>query len=300
MAIAQQSFQDTLSALAGEPLADFKIHFRRLRTAFPMEATEACLWYLAAQRADSAADQMASWLISDSRYLQLLFDPSKLPLEKAAVVVRELKEADIGFYRKFYQAANALSDAKSIIHALSLIPFLGNYEILLPLLRTYSHHANERIRSKAVKLLCQLRPKKTLIERQMESQDPRVRASAMEALWYAPDPDSVSSLAKGAKDTHHRVVANALVGLHLHEDPTANDKLMDMACHPQALFRSAAAWALGFVRNERAIPLLEILVTDSSATVRKRALQSLRSLHPNDEAESAADDETAKVGSPLL
>jgi len=290
----KQSLQDTLTRLASEEPDRFKLSFRRLRAASPKHATEACLWYIAAQKADSVTRQMAAWLISDMSYLQVLFDPETLPLERAAQAIAPLRAADPTFCVKFYKAAAELTDSKSIARALNLVSALGDYEIVLPLLRTCSHHTNERIRSKAVKLLCQLRPNKGSIERQMESKDPRVRASAMEALWYAKDPNSVTLLSTGLNDSHHRVLINALVGLYLHDDPGALNKMLDLACHPEALFRSAVAWAFGLIRNERAKPILEILATDSSAVVRKRALQSLLALHPPDSTETSPHEETVK------
>lgn len=291
---AQQSLH-TLTGLASGAPDTFKLSFRRLRTAFPTEVTEACLWYVAAQKTDSATQQMALWLISDARYLQVLFDPATLPFEKAGRAIAHLKPADPSFYVRFHKVANELTDPKNIGRALGLISALDDFETLLPLLRTYSHHTNERIRSKAVKLLCQLRPNRSLIERQMESMDPRVRASAIEALWYARCPDSAGLFTSALSDPHHRVVANALVGLHLQESAEAFDKLLDMARHPQAFFRSAAAWAFGFVREERATPALETLATDSSPMVRKRALQGLLALHQQDASERSLHEDIVNV-----
>jgi HEAT repeats len=286
-ATPQQSLQDTLSGLAGEDPEKFKLFFRRLRKAFPDEVTEACLLYIAAHGLDSAAEQMAVWLTTDSKYIEILFNPESMPLETAAKAFRAVKGADPRFYSKFHQAASGLSAPPIILRALSLIPSLGDYEVLVPLLRACSHHADERVQSKAVKLLCELRPNKTLIERQMQAEDPRVRASAMEALWHAGGLESVSLFEAALSDPHHRVVANALVGLYLQKDPRAFDKMLELARDSQPLCRAAMAWAFGHIKDKRAVAALENLSQDSSLMVRKRALRSLLALQP-DETPAAA------------
>ena len=100
---------------------------------------------------------------------------------------------------------------------------------MLPWLRQLSNHDDQRIRSLSVKQLCQLRPNKALIERQMRSSDPRVRANAIEALWHSKTSDAKELFTTAAADPHHRVVANALVGLHFQGDNSAFTRMTELS-----------------------------------------------------------------------
>jgi HEAT repeat protein len=257
-------------------MAQFMVFFRRMRQAFPEELTEACLWYIAAGGSAAAAREMAQWLSGQSRYLEVLFDPASFSVEVAAKALAVLKEVDDDFFAKFFRVASELANPQNALRALSLLPALGDNGV--PLLRTLSRHADERVRSKAVELLCELRPNKILIERQMQSEEPRVRASALEFLWYARNMETASIFQSALSDPHHRVIANALIGLHLQRDSSAFPKMVELASHREPLVRSAMAWACGDILDKRAVPVLEVLSGDPSAMVRKRALGSLKAL----------------------
>jgi HEAT repeat protein len=274
----QQSIQEAFSNFASSDMAKFKVFFHRMRQAFPEEVTEACLWYIAARGSDAAAQQMAQWLSMQGRYLEVLFDPASLSMEVAAEAAAVLKGADENFFVKFFKLASNLAAPQHALRALGLLPALGDYSSLLPLLRSFSHHTDDRVRSKAVKLLCELRPNKTLIERQMQSAEARVRASAIEALWHVRGEEIAGIFRSALSDPHHRVVGNALIGLHLQQDNSAFERITELAAHSEPLFRSVVAWALGYILDQRAVPTLEALSRDPSILVRKRALRSLRAL----------------------
>jgi HEAT repeat protein len=264
-----------------------------MRKTFPQEVTEACLWYLGSRGLDAAGQQMAFWLTCQAKYMDVLFDPSVLPTEMASKALVTLKTADPQFFANFLKAATtAQQSPHGIMRALALLPAIGDFSPLLSMLRGLSGHPDQRVRSKVTKVLCELRPNKGLVDRQMLSDDPRVRASAIEALWYAPSPDKVEIFRSALSDAHHRVVANGLVGLHLSKDSTAFEKIIDLTVHPEPMFRAAMAWALGFILEVRGIPTLERLSRDSSTMVKKRALQSLVTLETlqlrSEEADLAA------------
>jgi HEAT repeat protein len=274
----QQSIQEAFSTFASSDMAKFNVFFRRMRQVFPEEVTEACLWYIAARDSDAAAQQMAQWLSGHSRYLEVLFDPTSFSIEVAAKAAAVLREVDKNFLAKFFRVASELAIPEQALRALSLLPALADKGVLFPLLRSLSHHADERVRSKAVELLCELLPNKTLIERQMQSDEPRVRAGALEFLWHVRNTETASIFRSALSDPHHRVVANALIGLHLQNDSSAFEKMVELAAHREPLVRSAMAWAFGHILDKRAVPTLEVLSKDPSMMVQKRALRSLLAL----------------------
>lgn len=271
----QPSIHERFDALASADLAKFREFFRRMHKLFPQEAAESCLWYIGAHGLDKAAQAMAYWISADATYITVLLDAESLPVEVASKAIAVVRNVDSQFYIRFLKSAAALESPAAIVHGLALLPAMGDYSILIPWLRTLSQSLDERVRARSTKLLCELRPNKTLIERQLQSDNPRIRSGALEALWQAPIPESAALLRSSLTDSHHRVVGNALVGLYKVGESDALDKMVELSKHKDQLFRAAMAWAMGVAKDARAIPALQELTRDRSYMVRKRALTSL-------------------------
>jgi HEAT repeat protein len=270
--------QEAFGNFASSDITKFEIFFRRMRQMFPEEVTEACLWYVATHEPDPAAQQMTHWLSGQSRYLEALFDPESLSLEVSTQAAHVLRGMDEYFFAKFFRVASELAAPQKALRALDLLPVLGDNAVIHPLLRSLSRHSDEAVRSKAGELFSELRSDKIPIERQMASEEPRVRARALELLWYVRSPETTAIFRQALSDPHHRVVANALVGLHLRQDTSAFPKMVELAAHSDPLVRSAIAWSFGYILDQRAMPTLEILSNDSSMMVRTRASRSLLAL----------------------
>lgn len=231
---------------------------------------------------------MLSWLIADGRYLNILLDPDFLSLDEARRVSVIMREADSGFFLKFEgltSAANAEHDLRRLERALHLFGETGTSNVLFPWLRSLTNHPDQRIRSKAVKSFCALRPNPALVEKQLKSEDARVRANAIEALWGMPGVQVIPIFRETLSDPNHRVVVNALVGLHFHHPEEALEKLLRLCDHPGSLFRAAAAWGLGRIADRRAIPALKALAEDTSDMVRERAAKVLETFPAADAAD---------------
>jgi HEAT repeats len=279
------SIPDVLANLAGGSADNFNLHFTRLRKMFPEEVAEACLGFIASRELTPAARSMALWVSSQDRYVHVLFESDALPVEVACCALAALRTVDDSFLSKFRKATDQISSSPSILRALNLVPSLGDYSVLVPWLRKLSEHDDDRVKSRAVKLLCELRPNKPLIERQMQSDSPRVRANAIEALWRSRTPEAKYLFNMAIYDPNHRVVGNALVGLHLQDDPAALSKMIELSSSPDPLVRSAMAWCFAYVQDPRVVPVLGVLSKDPSVIVRKRALRSLFALQPASEAD---------------
>jgi HEAT repeat protein len=290
------SVQDALWNTAKADPDQFTVIFGRMRKMFPDEVTEACLCYIAQKGLDPAGQSMAFWLSLNTRYLKVLFDPNALPFELAFKALTVLKKADAQLIVKFIKAGEQLAPPLWLLRALSLVPALGEYTALFPWLRKLSQQGDERIKSRAVKLLCELRPNSGQIARQLQDDDPRVRANAIEALWHANIADAASLFRVAVSDTNHRVVGNALVGLHWQGDSSAFDRIIELSKSPDPYFRSAMAWCLGTIRDERGVAALHLLSKDPSVFVRKRALRSLLAMQP--EEGSASEDKAKGQGEP--
>jgi hypothetical protein len=283
------SIPDALATIANASPESFSGYFKRLRKMFPDEVAEACLLFIASQELGPAGRTMAYWLVSEGRYVNILFASDALPLDIAGKALAALRSVDGDFLIRFLRAAEQISQPLAILRALALVPALGDYSVLIPLLRKLCLHTDDRVKSRAVKLLCELRPNKALIERQMLSDDPRVRANAIEALWHSNTSEATALLKSAAhSDPHHRVVGNALIGLHFQADPSALARMIELSRSPDPLFRAAMAWCFGFIKAECTIPLLYGLARDTAVVVRKRALRSLLTLQPNENAAALA------------
>lgn len=263
-------------------LAGFRRSFELLRQQSPIKAVLLFLEYLGANRLDEVAEAMARSVLGGTLYLSILLDAESLPFETACQALPKLREADPHFCPKFTRLVSAFKNPDLILRTLRLAPALGDYSFLICWLRTLDQHQDSKIRSRAAKLLCRLRPTRGMIERQMQSRDPRVRAGAVEALWQSgclhSDEDALALLWKAREDSHHRVVANALVGLHMLGDSRAADKMIDLSRSQQHLVRAAMAWALGMVNDPRAFSTLQHLANDRSFTVRRHAGNALRAM----------------------
>ena len=264
-----------LAALAKGDPAKFTSFFARLKQAYPEELTRLALRHLTVDPDSTAAREMALWLAGENAYVMLLFDPAFLPLEEAQRASNVMRAIDAKFAGKLSCAMQGTTEADSLMRALTLIEDIDDYSAFYPRLCTLTWHPDNYIRSKAVLALCRMRPNRSLIERQLEAPDPRVRANVVEALWHAPGGNAAKVFQEALGDDHHRVVVNALVGLYYHKDASYYEKMVALAGHPEPRFRAALAWGLGQIAEERLRPLLEKLAEDSSAEVRSRALASL-------------------------
>jgi HEAT repeats len=274
------STEQILATLAKGDHAKFASFFQRVRQAYPDEVTHIVLRYIATHPDSEAGREMAAWLASNNAYLTLLFDPDFLPLEEARRAIHVMRTSDARFASKLSRAMEETTAAGSLVRALTLLEDIEDYSPFYPRLCTLTWHPDNFIRSKAVLALCRMRPNRSLIDRQLESPDARVRANAVEALWHAAPGSATRVFQEALADDHHRVVVNALVGLYYHKDESYYDKMVALAAHPEPRFRAALAWALGRIPEPRLIPLLQTLTQDSSHEVRSRAASSLARIAP--------------------
>jgi HEAT repeat protein len=283
------SVQDALSNMASADPENFSAFFRKIRKTFPAEATQACLCYLAQKGLDASGQKMALWLAAEVKYFKVLFDNSALPFEIVSRASAALLKADPQFLSKFLKEVEPLSTTPQIVRALNIAPATAD-SALMPWLKKLTAHSDDRIRSRAVKLLCEIRPNKSQIERQMLDENARVRANAIEALWRLKTAEATELFKLALGDSNHRVVGNALVGLHFQGDPEAMARMSELCQSPHVAFRRAMAWCLGFIEDQRGIPLLQTLSKDPAPVVRNRALRSLLALQP---AEAASPETVA-------
>lgn len=286
--------QVLLALAKGDP-AKFTSFFTRVRQAYPDEVTQVVLRHIAFEADNAAVREMAAWLAVGSAYVTLLFDPEFLPLAEARRAIDVMRASDERFLGKLSRVMGETTSAGHLVRALTLIEDSQDYSAFYPRLCTLTWHPDNYIRSKAVLALCRVRPNRSLIDRQLASPDARVRANAVEALWHAPAGSSVRVFQEALGDDNHRVVVNALVGLYHHGDESYYEKMVALAGHPEPRFRAALAWALGDIREEKLLSLLQKFASDPSSEVSTRAAASLLALRPGQTAESSSDKQNEEV-----
>jgi hypothetical protein len=288
MQIVEQSrAHEVFGSTGAASFKEFRRQFQEVYRKTPLRAVKLFLYYLGTRGLDPISEAMAFWAASGTSYILVLLDvgpaaADSLSTEIAAGAIALLPRLDPQFLFKFARTVAAFKEPDAILRALHLAPALGDYSILIPWLRSLLQSSNLRLRSRAAKLLCQLRPNKSLLDRLLHSPDPRIRAAVMEALWQAKalDPTEIvlPFFRTALADTNHRVVANALVGLYRLGDTEALNQMINHCADKQHLFRAAMAWAMGEVEDARAVPSLLNLTFDRSYTVRQRASNSLAAL----------------------
>jgi hypothetical protein len=278
-AMAQESIEPLLMNLVNSDPKKFLFFFKLLRGRSPSEAERACASVLGLNERATSSQAILSWT-SYETYFDLLLDPDFLPFEQIKRAALLLREHDHRFFAKFTSHVDHLKswDTGSLLRALDLLETMADYGVLFSWLRSLINHESENVRSKAVKLMCKVSPSKLVVARQLESDEPRVRANAVEALWFSEDPDRTDVFRKALLDQAQRVVVNALIGLHYQGQEDAMAKLLQLSKHASEAFRIAAVWAFRFLNDARAIPALELLQQDESETVREKARIALASL----------------------
>ncbi|MDQ2841691.1 MAG: HEAT repeat domain-containing protein [Acidobacteriota bacterium] len=265
-----------LLGLARTDVEKFTALFRKLRQIMPEEITRACIRHLATHDIESAEKQMLFWLSLRNEYFPHLLHPEFLQTKDAKRAAIAFRGSDPYFFSRLLSAVSEPETPSSHIRrVLSMLSGLGDYSALLPWLRNLMNEPDEIIRSQAAKLICGLRPNRAFVERQMQVEDGRVRANAIEALWHVPSDDATAIFHMALDDSHHRVVANALLGLFYQNNLSALDTMLKHAMDDRPLTRAAMAWALGETRDRRALAVLKKLAADPVSVVANQAAKAL-------------------------
>lgn len=261
----------------------FSTFFQRVRISHPESAIGACLLHLSEHGLEGLGKQMMLWLSASDQYLSYLLDPELLSLESAKRVSALFRKADPNFFAHLSRFAFHPETSRSpalTSRALAILDELSQTDPIIPWLRQLTEHPDERIRSKAVKALCRLRPSKSTVELHLQSTDARVRANALEALWHLNSTDAITFFESALEDPHHRVVINALIGLCYRKAPGAFEMLVGLSSHSSEMFRLATVWALGELGDGRAIPVLRKLLVDPCDSVSQKAKRVLGTFGP--------------------
>lgn len=139
---------------------------------------------------------------------------------------------------------------------LGLLDSLNAGLALMPMLDPLRRSDDAKVRARVALLLGRITRAQNWCQALEQDDDPRVRANVMESHWSVGGETAPECYARGLEDTHHRVVANALVGLYLQGETSAVSGMVYMAQHQDPVFRAAAAWAMGRTGDTRFLLIL--------------------------------------------
>jgi hypothetical protein len=211
-----------------------------------------------------------------------LTDPTLLPLDTAIRFAKEWMKYDsmldikllhMGFPSEATTVQSIdIVRAKRVLAIVSELPACRH--ILLPLVNLL-HSPDPKVRSKAASLYGRTSQNADWVRKRLQEVDARVRANAVESLWGTDSDSARAVLKEASRDHHHRVAANALVGLHRIGAYDVTASLQKMAHSEDPMGRAAAAFAMGQILHADFKPVLETLLKDPSPQVRSQALRSL-------------------------
>jgi HEAT repeat protein len=207
-----------------------------------------------------------------------LLDVDSITLEECLRAARTLAQSDTWSIASLIRAADERTDSKATMRALEIVDGLGQAGVAAQWIRRLTADSDPNVRSKAVKILSTLHVNLSLIEKQLESKDPRVRANAVEGLWGENSLRHTRLLERAAKDPHHRVAANGLYGLYVAKIEGTAGRMIRMANSSSPDLRAAIAWAMGRTGSHEFTSELEKLAADGEESVRLSATRALKQI----------------------
>ncbi len=211
-----------------------------------------------------------------------LIDPHLLPLAGAISFAKRWAEFDPMLDIKllhmgFPSDGGAVCDI-DIVRARRVLALVNEMpprrHILFPLV-SLLRSPDSQVRSKAATLYGRTSRNAEWVRSRLAEPDARVRANAVESLWGENSDAARAVLKEASRDRHHRVAANAWIGLDQAGAREAAASLKKMAAAEDPMARAAAAFAMGRTGRAEFKPLLEKMLKDSTPHARSQALRAL-------------------------
>jgi hypothetical protein len=234
--------------------------------------------------------------IGDDSLVEPLCSPGILQLDAAVSLAKKMvqldPQLDIRVAARLRETGEQRTSDDLLLHILEILDAISDCSRLLTRLTPLLRHPNTRIRSKAARLIGRANLNVDRTRQLLASDDPRVRANAVESLWPC-SPACIGVLREAVEDPHHRVRVNALVGLcHLGEE-RAFSQLEALAEDVRPIVRRAALWGMGKLGDRRFAATMTKSLEDPASSVRRMAERALGQLAPT-EPETAVETEPEK------
>ena len=223
-------------------------------------------------------------LIERAECLRQLIEPGHFTRQQLVDISRHLMTIDNFFDVKLAamlpkpHSDQTHLEPACLLRILDVLDEISPGSRLILSLNHLTHHPDHHVASKAALVVGRRLQNKQWVTRQMASEDPRVRANVLEALWDVRTDAAREAFRGGLKDENNRVVGNALVGLHRMKEPGISGQVQLMLQDSRAPFRWTAAWAMGEIGDQELIPFLEAAIQDKEPKVGKAAQRALAAI----------------------
>jgi hypothetical protein len=220
-----------------------------------------------------------------------LRDPDTCSLKDAVAAVRAIGdmgprfqaalETDLSAALQGRASEESAMHVMRILDLLAAIPTQNFWPSFQSELMAYPDRA---VRSKAALLIGRNTTHPAWFKKQMTDGDARVQANAVEALWAMDAAEARPVFTAALKSQNNRVVANAILGLYRLSDLKAVTALLDMARHPDPLFRASAWWAIAETEDPRFIPFLMEQFKSSQGKMKLAVTRTLSRIRRSEKA----------------
>ncbi len=191
----------------------------------------------------------------------LIADTNQFDLRQACRVTKIALEEDPDFDKKLVALvkSGAASTPDQIVRVLTVLESVCAAPRLLAHILNLKH-LEGRVRSKLTLMVGRLTRDPQWLRQQLEDENPRIRANAIEGLWDVRAEGLEDLLRSAMHDPHHRVAANAALALHKIGDVATVSTIYAMLRHSDEMFRRAALWSIGQTRDPRFSEAIDKLV----------------------------------------
>ncbi|MBZ5580426.1 MAG: HEAT repeat domain-containing protein [Acidobacteriia bacterium] len=220
-------------------------------------------------------------LLERPECLRQLIAPGHFSREQLLAVSRHLMTIDGFFDVKLAgllprrHADQRRLDTQNMLRVLDVLDAISPGSRLVLAVNHLTHHPDQHIASKAALVVGRRLQSKQWVKGQMTSEDPRVRANVLEALWGIHSESAREAFRIGVNDENNRVVGNALVGLHPFGEPGLSEFVARMLEDPRPAFRWTAAWVMGRIGDPQFGEKLQRALQDKDPKVGKAAERAL-------------------------
>ncbi len=209
-------------------------------------------------------------------------DPALIGLEQELALTRDLCELDPQLDMKLARRLSGTASGKVpeavVQRVLVLLNSIPENARVLPIVIKLLRHPSPSVRSKAALVIGRVSKTPHVTEEFLSEPDPRVRANAIEALWGMDSARARAVLREAADDPDNRVAGNALLGLYRVGETFAISRILQLAVHPKAEFRTTAAWVMAQTGSPRFLPALTQMVRETDPNARAWVFRALTSL----------------------
>jgi hypothetical protein len=254
----------------------------RLASSDPSTFFAAAIHVVAASQPSEGRRYLIQILAKDKRLSMGLLDPQVCTLQEARAVVRAAAGAGAQLQPTFEMELNqALRGQASprkterILRTLDILSVTCGQHFWNSFQLELMAYPDKIVRSKTALLIGRSTRNVNWMARRLLDRDPRVQASAVEAMWGLDAEETKPHFLAALKSSNNRVAANAALGLYLSGDATAMPVLLDLLRHTDPIFRRSALWAIGETRDERFLPILADYYKQAEGKLRLAAIGAM-------------------------